>query len=143
MVGWDLVRASLALRVVAVLTGVRRGAAGVAGGLLCHGHAFARGVRHDVVARVTASFEGRLGGSAGSRVSTNHREDVALGAVDDASGLASEGAGGTEADDKGDSEEGEFRFHGWIWLDAVLCVHAVQLHAPTNPSGFLQNISRG
>ena len=56
---------------------------------------------------------------------------------------------GIEADDKSGGEEGEFRFHGWVWfaswfwLDAVLCVHAVQLHAPTNPSGFLQNISRG
>lgn len=26
------------------------------------------------------------------------------------------GAGGTEADDQGGGEEGEFRFHGWIWF---------------------------
>lgn len=102
-----LIGALLALRVGAVLTGVRRSAAGVAFDAL---------VRHDAVldavagvARLglAAGLECSLGGGAGLGGGKGRRQSFPrIGA----------GAGGTEADDKGDSEEGEFRFHGWVWF---------------------------
>ena len=106
MVG-PLVGALLALRFVAVLTSVRHRAAGVAFDALVHHEAVLDAVAGVARLGLAAGLEGRLGGCAGLGGGEGRRQSFPR---------IGEDAGGTEADDKSDSEEGEFRFHGWIWF---------------------------
>ncbi len=108
MVG-PLVGALLAFGGGAVLPGVWRGAAGVAYDALAPHDAVLDAVGGVARFGFAAGLERSLGGCAGFGGEARRQSFPRVGAC----------TGGTEADEDRDGEEGEFRFHGWIWFGLV------------------------
>ena len=108
LAGWlALIGALLALGGVAILASVGRAATGVAHDALVRLDATPTGSRAVARLGLAAGLESRLGGSFGG---DGWRQPLPR---------IGTGGGGTEADDKCDGEDGEFRFHGWIWFGLV------------------------